>query len=191
MIDQNLTDAAAVYGIDERGVRRLLHFIDSAKYHLALPDVPLDDRKVVIDNAVRRVTQRIACKGGRGSVRELGHRMSQKAMDLMPNIAGNASCPSPARRLSEWRNAVTEEHQDRVDAVRLWWEDMNPASVEILARLLATPSVIITSEENRNLDAGGWKKAGTADERYNAVGILVGIAPQSARSYFGSKPPRS
>lgn len=190
MIDPRLTDAAAVYGIDERGVRRLLHFIDAARYHLALPDVPLDDRKVVIDNAVRRVTQRIACTGGRGNVRDLGRRMSHEAMKVMSDIAANALHPTPGARRTAWRKAVTEEHQDRVDAIRLWWEETNPGSSEILARLLATPSAIITMAENRNLDAGGWKKAGTADERYNAVGILVGIAPQSARSCFGFKPQR-
>jgi hypothetical protein len=80
--------------------------------------------------------------------------------------------PRTCSRRSD-RAAVTEEHQDPVDAVQRWIEATSPEVDDVVLRLLTHPPVIITCRENELIHPR-FRKAGSPAERYeHIVPILV------------------
>lgn len=169
--------------IDQRGLTSITNFVRAAMYHIALPGTLPADMHLAIDNAVRRVTNRIACQGRHGDSRSMARLLSRGAIELRERVLADLSIPA-GRKLAHWRALVTEEHQDPVSEIETRWNsdpDLTPEAV--VEWLLAHPSVIVLREEERRIPSS-QRHSGTPAERYAAAGIIVERVEQGAVEFF-------
>ena len=176
-------------GIDQHGLTSITNFVRAAMYHIALPGTLPADKHLAIDNAVRRATNRIACRGRHGDSRSMSLLLSRGAAELRESILADPAI-APGRKLAQWRLLVTEEHQYPVSEIETRWNnevDLTPEGV--VAWLLEHPSVIVLREEERRIPSGS-RHSGLPAERYTAAGIAVVRVEQGTAEFFAQGRPR-
>jgi hypothetical protein len=168
-------------GIDH-GPQSLRNFIRAAEYHATLPGTLPGDIAVAYNTAIRRVTQRIACRGMPGISRGESRLLSRAAETLRQAILDDPAVPD-RRKCGLWLKQVTEEHQDPVDSVQRWIEAEKPTVDDVVLRLLMHPPVIVTCEENKRIP-GRFRTSGTPAERYDAAAIEPVLVEEGTFDFF-------
>lgn len=184
--EREIIDRCRTLGIDRHGLRSIRNFIDAAFYHVRLPGTLPADIHVALNTAIRRASNRIACQGRHGDSRSMSRMLSRKALALREEVLLSQSIP-PALKLTTWRTAVTEEHQEPVLAVQEWIEgQLDKVTVDdVVLRLLVHPSVIVTREEERRIPVA-YRRRGHPEERYREAKIERVLVEQGTAAFFGS-----
>ena len=186
MTDQGreIIDLCRKLGIDQHGLGSIRNFIDAAFFHVGLPGTLPADKHVAYNTAIRRATNRIACQGRHGDSRTMSRLLSRRASELRDTILQNDTVP-PAKKLGAWRVLVTEEHQEPALAVQEWIEaNLETITVDdVVHRLLLNPCVIVTCEEERNIQ-NMYRRAGIPADRYREAGIEPVLLEEGAARFF-------
>lgn len=181
----NLVARVRELGLDDVGLNSVSAWIEAGLHHLTLPGCTDADRRWSFNHALRAASVRIACQGNEGRPVWLGRVMSKSAAALLAQLAASGNLKA-AR--AQWPKLVTFEHQERVEALRIWAApaDEPPRAVDaIVERLLLHPTAIITRDEDSVLNSRRLRTRGEAPERYLSVGIETIILAQGAKQTLG------
>jgi hypothetical protein len=189
MTDQQaaIVDRCIALGIDQHGLASIRNFIEAAFYHVHLPGTLPADKHLAFNTAIRHATNRIACQGRHGIGRGMSRVLSRGAVDLREAILRDEAIPRCTAKIARWMKQVTEEHQDPVAAVEKWITECATRTVDdVVERLLAHPSVIVTREEEKQI-ANVYRRGGIAAERYKDAKIETMLVDQGTYAFFSSR----
>ncbi len=172
-------------GIDQHGLGSVRNFIRAAFYHAGLDGTLPGDAAVAFNTAIRRATNRIACRGRHGIGRAESRVLSRRAVDLRESILANQEI-LVGKKFGTWMSLVTEEHQDPALAVDAWIRESGPTVDDVVQRLLAHPAVIITRDEERAIPRQ-FRTTGTPAERYRAAAIEPVLVEEGTFDFFRNR----
>ena len=182
--EREIVDLCRKLGIDQHGLGSIRNFIAAAFYHVRLPGTLPADVHVVFNTAIRRATNRIACRGRHGDSRAMSRLLSRRALVLRDTLLHNDEIP-PGKKLGAWRALVTEEHQEPALVVEEWIRARaDEISVDdVVHRLLLYPSVVITRREEADIPAA-YRRRGTPEDRYRDAGIEPVFVKEGTAEFF-------
>jgi len=122
------------------------------------------------------------CQGGTNLLRVLSNyaavgadASSRKIKKINTRISRNAEVLSKALDFHGFAQNTINEHPEPLEVVWQWIVENKTSltSADIVERVNMHPMVIITRDENKQLDASGFRSSGDPIERFTAAGIEV------------------